>query len=127
LKKAEHVIKNAEKLGVPALVRPSDITSGNVKLNTVFVASIFNTKHGLEELTEEEYKSAQFLDDDIEGTRDERAFRLWINSLDIEDLYVTNLYEEARDGLLLLKVIHKLDNTVVDWKKVDKHPNNKFK
>ena len=57
-KKAEHVIKNAEKIGVPALVRPSDLTSGNVKLNTVFVASIFNTKHGLEELNEEEYKSA---------------------------------------------------------------------
>ena len=67
------------------------------------------------------------IDDDIEGSRDERAFRLWINSLDIEDLHVTNLYEEARDGLLLLKVIHRLDNTVVDWKKVDKNPNNKFK
>jgi hypothetical protein len=37
------------------------------------------------------------------------------------------LYEECRDGLVLLHVIHKLDNTVVDWKKVDKNPNNKFK
>lgn len=27
----------------------------------------------------------------------------------------------------MLHVIHKLDNTVVDWKKVDKNPNNKFK
>lgn len=27
----------------------------------------------------------------------------------------------------MLKVIHKLDNTVVDWKKVEKNPNNKFK
>jgi hypothetical protein len=52
------MINNAEALGVPALVRPSDITSGNVKLNTVFVASIFNHKHGLEELTKEEYDAA---------------------------------------------------------------------
>lgn len=65
--------------------------------------------------------------DDVEGSRDERAFRFWINSLNIEDLYINNLYEECRDGIVLLKVIHKLDNTVVDWKKVDKNPNNKFK
>jgi len=37
------------------------------------------------------------------------------------------LYAEARDGLVFLKVIHKLDNTVIDWKKVEKNPNNKFK
>lgn len=42
------MINNAEALGVPPLVRPSDITSGNVKLNTVFVSTIFNHKHGLE-------------------------------------------------------------------------------
>jgi hypothetical protein len=47
--------------------------------------------------------------------------------LDIEGLNVNNLYEEARDGMVLLKVIHKLDPTVVDWKKVEKNPNNKFK
>lgn len=52
VKRAEEMIKNAEALGVPALIRPSDITSGNVKLNTVFVATIFNHKHGLESLTE---------------------------------------------------------------------------
>lgn len=54
IKRAEQMIKNAEALGVPPLIRPSDITSGNVKLNTVFVASIFNHKHGLESLNEEE-------------------------------------------------------------------------
>lgn len=109
-------------------MRPSDIASGNVKLNTIYVSYIFNTKHGLEELTAEEYEAAKMIDDDIEGSRDERAFRFWINSLNIEDLpSVTNLYEEARDGLLLLKVINKLNPTVVDWKKVDKNPNNKFK
>ena len=75
----------------------------------------------------EQYDSAKLLDDDIEGTRDERVFRFWINSLNIEDLFVTNLYEEARDGLLLLKVIDKLNPTVINWKQVDKNPNNRFK
>lgn len=54
VKRAEIMINNAESMGVPPLVRPSDIITGNVKLNTVFVAELFNTKHGLEELTEEE-------------------------------------------------------------------------
>ena len=122
------MINNAAALGVPRIVQPADITLANTKLNTVFVSYIFNTKHGLEDLTEEEYEAAKMLDDDIEGTRDERAYRFWINSLDIEDVYVNNLYEEARDGLLLLKVIHKLDPTIVDWKKTEKNPGtNKFK
>lgn len=127
IKRAEHVINNAGAIGVPPLVRPTDITTGNVKLNTVFVATIFNTKHGLEELTQEQYEVAKLLEDDIEGSRDERAFRFWINSLNIEDLYVTNLYEEARDGLLLTKVIDKIKPGSVDWKKIEKNPNNKFK
>ena len=54
LKRAEIMINNAESIGVPPLIRPSDVTQGNVKLNTVFVAELFNTKHGLEELNEEE-------------------------------------------------------------------------
>jgi len=127
LKKAEIMIENASSLGVPHLVKPSDITSGNVKINTVFVAELFNTKHGLEELTAEEYEAASMLDDDIEGSRDERAFRFWINSLNIDGVFVNNLYEEARDGLVLLKVIDKLEPNTVDWKKVDKNPDNKFK
>jgi len=121
------MINNSISIGVPPLVRPSDITTGNVKINIVFVAELFNTKHGLEELTEEEIAKIGMINDDIEGSRDERAFRFWINSLNIDDLYINNLYEECRDGLVLLKVIHKLDSTIVDWKKVDKNPNNKFK
>lgn len=45
----------------------------------------------------------------------------------IDDVYINNLYEEVRDGLVLLKVIHKLDPNVVDWKTVEKNPNNAYK
>lgn len=127
IKRAELVINNSLSIGCPPLVRPSDITTGNVKINTVFLSELFNTKHGLEELTLAEIEKIGMLNDDIEGSRDERAFRFWINSLNLENIYINNLYEECSDGLVLLHVIHKLDNTVVDWKKVDKNPNNKFK
>ena len=66
------------------------------------------------------------VDDDIEGSREERAFRQWINSLGIEDVFINNLYEDLRDGLVLLKVIHKINPTLVSWEKVAKKPRNIF-
>jgi hypothetical protein len=125
------MINNATKLEVPPVVRPSDITSGNVKLNTIFVAEIFNAKHGMEELNEEEkavvFEKIGIDNDDVEGSRDERAFRFWINSLNIDDLYINNLYDDSKDGLVMLKVEDKLQPGIVDWKVIDKKPNNPYK
>jgi len=53
--RAGKMITNALALGVPDLVSANDITKANNKVNTLYVAAIFNTKHGLEELTAEEY------------------------------------------------------------------------
>lgn len=53
-KRAQTMINHACALGVPDVVRPQDICTGNVKVNTLFVSYIFNTKHGLEELNHEE-------------------------------------------------------------------------
>jgi plastin-1 len=128
--RAEKLISNSMALGVPDVVRPRDIVSGNTKVNTLFVSQIFNTKHGLEDLTQEEqeqYDAAGMLDDDIEGSREERAFRLWINSMGIEDVYVNDLFDDVKDGVLINKVIHTIDDKVVDWNKVDLKPNNDFK
>jgi len=66
------------------------------------------------------------LDDDIEGSKEERAFRFWINSLGIEDVFINNLYEEVRDGLVILKVLDKISPGIVDWSKVEKKPKNLF-
>ncbi len=130
VKRAAVTIRNAEALGVPALVRPSDITSGNAKLLTIFVAEVFNAKHGLEELNEEEmeaYEKAGIIDDDVEGSRDERAFRFWINSLNLEDVYINDLYEDVGTGVVVLKVLEKIQPGCVNWKIIDKNPNNTFK
>jgi plastin-1 len=131
MERAERVVRSSiDIVRAPELLAAKDLVEGNSKLNMVFLANLFNTKHGLEELNEEEkalVESAANDYDDIEGSRDERAFRLWINSLGIEDVHISDLYDDARDGLLLLKVIHRIDDTVVDWRKVEKNPNNKFK
>ena len=45
---------------------------------------------------------------------------MWINSLGLDDVNVNNLYEEAKDGMLLLKVMDRVQPGVVDWKTVEK-------
>ena len=132
-KRAKKVIENSKKLGAESYITPDDIVAGNSKLNTLFVASIFNAYPGLAPATEEEkYEAAKLLDDDVEGAREERAFRMWINSLglagdDGEPIHINNLYEESKDGILMLRTLDKIKPGVVNWKIVDKKPNNPFK
>ena len=132
-KRAKKVIENSKKLGAESYITPDDIVAGNSKLNTLFVASIFNAYPGLAPATDEEkYEAAKLLDDDVEGAREERAFRMWINSLglsgdDGEPIHINNLYEESKDGILMLRTLDKIKPGVVNWKIVDKKPNNPFK
>ena len=132
-KRAQKVIDNAKKLGAESYIKPEDIVAGNNKLNTLFVASIFNAYPGLEPPTEQEaMEAAKLLDDDIEGAREERAFRMWINSLGLNDdngepIHINNLYEESKDGLVLLRTLEKITPGCVRWKLVDKKPKNPFK
>ena len=60
---------------------------------------------------------------DIEGIREERALRLWINFLGIENVFIDNLYKDLKDGLVLCKVIHRIDDKVVEWPRVNKQRN----
>ena len=76
--------------------------------------------------------AAKLLDDDDEGAREERAFRMWINSLGLNDengepIHINNLYEESKDGLVLLRTLEKITPGCVRWKLVDKKPKNPFK
>jgi len=67
------------------------------------------------------------LEDDFGDSREERAFRMWINSLGVKDLYMNSLFEDVKDGVGLLKVIDKIEPGLVDWKQAEMQPNNKFK
>merc|ERR1712013_329218 len=129
-KRAGQVLTSAQKIGCKPFLTKADILNGNDKLNMAFVAQLFNTCPGLEQVSAEEQKEmAGIMDDDEGDSREERAFRMWMNSLGIKDLYVNNLFEDARSGLVLLKVIDKIEPGSVKWrKKVERRPKkNKFK
>jgi len=75
---------------------------------------------------EEQKELAALLDDDENDSREERAFRMWMNSLGMTK-YVNNLYDAVRSGLVFLKVIDKIEPGLVNWKKAERNPNSLFK
>jgi len=126
-KRAEMVLDNAGKLDCKKFLKPRDIVAGNPKLNLAFVANLFNAHPGLDPLTDDEKAKLEEWLFASEGTREARAFCLWINSLGI-DPFVNNLFEDLRDGLVILKIMDKVSPGIVDWSKVNtKEPLNKFK
>ena len=63
------------------------------------------------------------LEEDEDDSREERAFRMWINSLGLET-HVSDLTAEVRDGLLLLQLMDTIKPGSVDWKKAALKPRN---
>jgi len=106
--RAEMVLDNAEKLDCRKFLRPPDIVSGHPRLNLAFVANLFNTWPGLEPVEEE------VIIEVIEETREEKTFRNWMNSLGV-DPFVNNLYDDLRDGIVLLQLFDKIQPGIVDW------------
>lgn len=125
--RAAHVIQNARSLSVETFIKPRDITSGNPKLNMSFVAQLFNTCPALDVIEEEIKQLEEILYDDVGDTREERVFRMWINSLAIDDVYINHLYSDLSDGMKLLKVLDKIQKGIVAWNKVNLVAPNKFK
>lgn len=125
--RAERMLQQADKLGCRKFIKPKDVVKGNPKLNLAFVANLFNTIPGLEPLSQEELAALEDWLFASEGTREARVFCLWINSLGIEP-FVNNLFEDLRDGLVILRVMDIVKPGIVDWSKVNqKAPLNKFK
>jgi plastin-1 len=123
LKRAEGVLVDADKIGCRQYVTAKAIVNGNPKLNIAFVANLFNEHPGLERLSEAELAE---LDDGLfasKGDRESRAFALWMNSLPVEP-FVHCIYDDLRDGRVLLQVIDKIRPGIVIWKKVGKPSGN---
>ena len=51
VERATKMIASATAMGVEDSIGPRDLVKGNAKVNAIFVAAMFNTKHGLQELT----------------------------------------------------------------------------
>ncbi|RIA92783.1 fimbrin [Glomus cerebriforme] len=125
LERAEKVLQNAEKLGCRKYLTPKALVAGNPKLNLAFVAHLFNTHPCLDPLDEEE--KAELEEFDVSDDREARVFALWLNSLDVTPA-VNNLYEDVKDGLILLQAFDKIVPNIVNWKKVNKSSNlSRFK
>ncbi|KAJ5660268.1 hypothetical protein N7507_006719 [Penicillium longicatenatum] len=119
LQRAEEVLSNAEKLDCRKFLTPTSLVAGNPKLNLAFVANLFNTHPGLDPITEEEKLEVE--DFDAEGEREARVFTLWLNSLDVQPS-VNSLFDDLRDGTILLQAYDKVIPGSVNWRHVNKPP-----
>jgi plastin-1 len=117
--RAEQVLQNADKIGCRKFLTPKSLVAGNPKLNLAFVAHLFNTHPGLDALTEEE--QVEIDDFDAEGEREARVFTLWLNSLDVQPS-VNSLFDDLRDGTILLQAYDKVIPGSVNWRHVNKPP-----
>lgn len=118
--RAKAVLVQADQIGCRKYVSPKDIVDGSTNLNLAFVANLFHERNGLTvDFTAISF--AEMLKDDEQTSREERAFRIWINSLGIS-VYVNNLFEDLRDGWVLLEVLDKVVPGIVDWKIANRPP-----
>ncbi|GMJ05056.1 fimbrin 1, ARABIDOPSIS THALIANA FIMBRIN 1 [Hibiscus trionum] len=120
VERAKLVLDHAERMGCKRYLRPKDIVEGSTNLNLAFVAQIFHERNGLS-TDSKNISFAERMTDDAQISREERCFRLWINSLGIES-YVNNVFEDVRTGWILLEVLDKVAPGSVNWKHASKPP-----
>ncbi|KAJ8542860.1 hypothetical protein K7X08_005383 [Anisodus acutangulus] len=118
--RANLVLEHAEKMDCKRYLDPKDIVEGSSNLNLAFVAQIFHQRSGLS-TDSKKVSFAEMMTDDELISREERCFRLWINSLGINS-YVNNLFEDVRNGWVLLEVLDKVSPGSVNWKHSTKPP-----
>ncbi|CAH2353682.1 fimbrin [[Candida] railenensis] len=121
LTRAEKVLQNADKIGCRKYLTPNSLVSGNPKLNLAFVANLFNNYPGLDPI--EESEKPEIEEFDAEGEREARVFTLWLNSLDV-DPPIVSLFEDLKDGLVLLQAFEKVMPGTVSVKHINKKPAN---
>ncbi|KAF7826974.1 fimbrin-5-like [Senna tora] len=118
--RANLVLEQAEKLDCKRYLTPKDIVEGSPNLNLAFVAQIFQHRNGLT-VDSKKMSFAEMMTDDAQTSREERCFRLWINSLGTAT-YVNNVFEDVRNGWVLLEVLDKVSPGSVNWKQATKPP-----
>lgn len=120
IQRAEMVLDHAERMGCKRYLTPKDIVEGSSNLNLAFVAQIFHQRSGLS-TDNKKISYAEMMTDDVQTSREERCFRLWINSLGI-GTYVNNVFEDVRNGWILLEVLDKISSGSVNWKHATRPP-----
>ena len=116
LERAEQILQNADKLECRKYLTPGALVKGNPKLNLAFVANLFNNHPGLEPF--EEAEKPEIEEFDAEGEREARVFTLWLNSLEV-DPPIVSLFDDLKDGLVLLQAYEKVMPGSVDTKHIN--------
>uniref|UniRef100_A0A6M2EMS2 Calponin-homology (CH) domain-containing protein n=1 Tax=Populus davidiana TaxID=266767 RepID=A0A6M2EMS2_9ROSI len=120
LTRAKLVLEHADRMGCKRYLTAKDIVEGSPNLNLAFVAHIFQHRNGLSTQTKQ-ISFLETLPDDTQISREERAFRFWMNSLG-NSTYIDNVFEDLRNGWLLLETLDKVSPGIVNWKVANKPP-----
>ncbi|KAK6238804.1 hypothetical protein QUC31_004273 [Theobroma cacao] len=120
LQRAKLVLEHADRMGCKRYLTAKDIVDGSPNLNLAFVAHIFQHRNGLSTQTKQ-ISFLETLPDDAQISREERVFRFWINSLG-NSTYIDNVFEDLRNGWILLETLDKVSPGIVNWKVANKPP-----
>ncbi|KAH7576521.1 hypothetical protein JRO89_XS01G0098200 [Xanthoceras sorbifolium] len=113
-------VEELYRMGCRRYLTAKDIVEGSPNLNLAFVAHIFQHRNGLQTQTKQ-ISFLETLPDDTQISREERAFRFWINSLG-NSIYINNVFEDLRNGWVLLETLDKVSPGIVNWKIANKPP-----
>ncbi|XP_057297858.1 plastin-3-like isoform X1 [Hydractinia symbiolongicarpus] len=115
-KRAELILKNADKINCKKFLTPREICNGNAKLNLAFVANLFNHFPALDDADIEDVEI-----EDYEESREEKTFRNWMNSLGVNP-FVYHLYHDLNNGMVLFQLFEDIKKGTVNFDKVNKPP-----
>lgn len=116
MKRAELMLREADKIKCRVFLTPSQVTKGTYNLNLAFVANLFNRYPALE-MPDVEV-------DVVDETREEKTYRNWMNSMGVSPR-VNRLYSDLADGQILLQLYDVIYPGIVDWKRVVKEFNKR--
>ncbi|EPS58273.1 hypothetical protein M569_16542, partial [Genlisea aurea] len=126
LERAKLVLHHADRMGCRRYLTPRDIVDGSPNLNLAFVAHIFQHRNGLSSSSSSSIQTAankhiEDGGDDPQISREERVFRFWLNSQGSSS-YIDNVFEDLRDGWILLETLDRISPGTVDWKAASPPP-----
>ncbi|KHJ40753.1 hypothetical protein D918_09195 [Trichuris suis] len=113
IRRAEEMLKEADKLECRAFVTAADVANGVYKLNLAFVANLFNIWPGLKPPGAEEMEDIEV----EEESREEKTYRNWMNSVGVQPT-VHWLYSDLCNGLIIFQLYDIIKPGTVDWKRV---------
>ena len=121
--RAKQVIDHAVAAGGAKIfaVAPSDLTEPRPRMQQCFVASVVDAlgAGGGEEGELDTYE------EETNDSAEARVFKNWAASLGLK-LNMKDLYADSCSGIVLLKVMDRLEPGAVDWGRVEGTPKNKY-